>query len=161
MASSRWLPSLWFERGSDEDNPFLALRKEIDELFDSFDHGLTASSGKFAVRSNMSETDKEICITAELPGIEQKDINVSVSGNQITITGEKKSETEEKKDDKGRHFHRVERSSGSFRRTTTLPFEIDADSISAEFKNGVLTVTLPKPAEAVKKTKKVKIKQAG
>jgi HSP20 family protein len=128
MSYRDWLPSIWGEQKEGEENPFIDLRKRIDSLFDDFDRGLPAMPGSFAVRSNVSETDKEICVTAEIPGVEQKDIDVSVSGSRITMKGEKKSEKEEKKEDEGRQFHRVERSSGSFMRTMTLPFEIDADT---------------------------------
>ncbi|WP_244625190.1 Hsp20/alpha crystallin family protein [Rhizobium daejeonense] len=157
MAYRSWLPSLWGEKESVESS-FGDLRKRIDSLFDDFDRGFPALAGSFAVRSNVSETDKEICITAELPGVEQKDIDVSISGNRIFIKGEKMSEKDEKKEDKGREFHRIERSSGSFQRAMTLPFEIDAGSVKADFKNGVLTVTIPKPAEAVKETRKIEVK---
>ena len=73
----------------------------------------------------VSETDKEICITAELPGMEQKDIDISVTASRITIKGQKKSEKETKKEDEGRQFHRIERSSGSFERSMSLPFDVD------------------------------------
>lgn len=155
MAQRNWLPSLWGDKG--DQSPFTDLRRRIDSLFEDLDAGLPALTGGFAVRSNVSESDKDICITAELPGVEQKDIDVSVSGNRITVKGEKKSEKEEKSDDKGREFHRVERMAGSFQRSMTLPFEIDANAVKADFKNGVLTVTIPKPAEAVKETRKIEV----
>lgn len=157
MAQGGWLQSLWGDK-EDDKNPFVDLRKRIDSLFEDFDQGLAALPGSFAVRSNVSETDNDICITADLPGVEQKDIDVSITDSRITIKGEKKSEKEEKKEDKGREFHRIERSAGSFQRTMTLPFKIDADTVKADFKNGVLTVTIPKPAGAVAKTKKIEVK---
>jgi len=86
----------------------------IDTIFKDFDNGMPTVGGSFDVRSNVSETDGEVCITAELPGIDQKDIDVSVSGEQITIKGEKKLEKEEKSEEDGRQFDRIERSSGSF-----------------------------------------------
>jgi HSP20 family protein len=107
----------------------------------------------------VSETDEEICITAELPGVEEKDIDISVSANRITIKGDKKSETEEKKEQVGRQFLRLERSSGSFKRYMNLPFDIDPDTVEAEFKRGVLTVRIPKPPEAIEKTKKIEIRK--
>ena len=95
MAKDPWLPSLWADKDSD---PFDALRKSIDGAFQDWGKGLATSEiSDFSVSSNVSETDKEICITAELPGIEEKDIAVSISGDRITIKGEKKSEQEEKK----------------------------------------------------------------
>ena len=81
-----------------------------------------------------------------------------MSGDQLTIKAEKKSEAEEKKDEKGRIYHRVERSYGSFLRTMTLPFDADPAKVSAKFKDGVLTLTLPKPPEVQKQTKKIEIK---
>lgn len=157
MARGSWLQSLWGDK-EDDKNPFADLRKRIDSLFEDFDQGLPALAGSFAVRSNVSETDSEVCMTADLPGVEQKDIDVSVTDNRITIKGEKKSEKEEKKEDNGREFHRIERSAGSFQRTMTLPFKIDADTVKADFKNGVLTVTIPKPAGSVAETKKIEVK---
>jgi len=160
MTYRDWLPSLWSEEKDDANHPFLALRKQIDSVFHDFDQRLKVGQGDFTVRSNVSETDKEICITAELPGVEPKDLDISVSSNRIMIKGEKKSEKEEKREEEGREYHRVERSSGSFQRSMTVPFEIDGDAVTADFKDGVLTVTIPKPPEAVEKTKKIEVKQA-
>ncbi len=160
MTNTSWLPSLWKDWTEDTGSPFSSLRKQIDSLFEDFDHGSsTSKSAGLVVRSNVSETDKEICITAELPGIEEKDVDVSVTGNRITIKGEKKSEKEEKKDEEGRQFHRIERSSGSFYRSMTLPFEIEADAVKAEVKNGVLTVNISKPATEIEKTKKIEVQK--
>ena len=159
MANPSWLPTYWLGDNDDE-APFGALRKQIDSLFEDFDKGLPTRAGSFSVRSNLSETDDAVCITAELPGVELNDINVSVTGNQITVKGEKKSEKEDKGEEQGRQFHRIERSSGSFQRSMTLPFEIDPDSVQAATKDGVLTVTVPKPPEAVKGTKKIAISRS-
>lgn len=158
MTQREWLPTTWFNQNSDPNRPFGALRSQIDSLIEDFDAGIFSKNDEFAVRSNMSETNDEICITAELPGIELKDIDVEITGNRISIKGEKKSETEEKGDDNGREFHRIERRSGSFRRMMTLPFDIDPDKVNAAAKDGVLTVTIAKPPEAVKEAKKIKVK---
>ena len=156
MTNASWLPSLWGDKDSD---PFDALRKSIDETFHDWGKGLaTSDKSSFSVSSNVSETDKEICITADLPGVEEKDIDVSISGDRITIKGERKSEQEEKKEDDGREFHRVERSYGSFQRSMSLPFKIDSDNVTADFKNGVLTVNIPKPPEEIQNTKKIEVK---
>ena len=160
MSYRNWLPSTWSEQRDASEYPLSVLRKRMDEIFEDFDRGWPSGLGEFDLRSNVSETDKEICITADLPGMGQNDIDISISANQITIKGEKKSEKEEKKDDEGRQFRRIERSSGSFERSMNLLYEIDPDKVSAEFKDGVLTVTIPKPPEVVKKTKKIEIKQA-
>lgn len=161
MIQRDWLPSLWNDKREGEENPFLSLRKQMDSIFDDFTgRGAMSGSGALAVRSNVSETDKEIRVTAELPGIDQKDIDISVTGNRLTIRGEKKSESEENRGEEGRQFHRVERSSGMFQRSMALPFDIDTNAVSAEFQNGVLTVTIAKPQEVVEKTKKIEVKQA-
>lgn len=160
MTYRDWLPSLWSETRDDEDRPLMSLRKQFDALFEDLDRGVVGRTAGFAVRSNVSETDKEVAVTAELPGVEPRDVEVSVSANRLTIRGDKKSETEQKRDDKDRQFHRIERSSGSFQRTVSLPFEIDADAVRAEFRNGVLTVTVLKPAEVIEKTRKIEVRQA-
>ena len=95
MADERWLPSLWGDKDSD---PFDALRKSIDRTFQDWSKSLTTFEGSdFSVDSNVSETEKEVCVTAELPGVEEKDIDVSISGDRITIKGEKKIRTRRKK----------------------------------------------------------------
>jgi len=160
MAYRDWLPASWLGDKDDDENPFGSLRKQIDTLFEDFDKGFLTRSGGFNVRSNVSETDDAICITAELPGIEMDDVDVSVTGNRIMVKGEKKSEKDEKGEEDGRQFHRIERSSGSFHRSMALPFEIDPDSVEADIKDGILTVTVPKPPEAVKKTKKIAINKS-
>lgn len=159
MTYKNWLPAAWRHASQDE-NPFSALRKQIDSMFDDFDGGFLDQKSDFAVRSNVSETDGEICITAELPGLTDKDVDVSVTGDLVTIKGEKKSEKEEKGEEEGREFHRVERMSGSFQRSLRLPFDIDADNVKADVKDGVLTVTIPKPPEIKAKTKKIDVKHA-
>lgn len=157
MAYQDWLPTSWLHHKDGEDAPLVTFRKQLDTLFEDFDRGFRARSDDFAVRSNISETDSEVCITAELPGLTDKDIDVSVVGNRITVKGEKQSETEEKKDDKGRQFHRIERMSGAFQRSVALPFEVDAQTVRADVKDGVLTVTVPKPAGATENTTKIKV----
>ena len=144
------------ERAVAERDPFLALRREMDSLFDGFisDLGEPARALKdFDPRVDIKETDKEIHITAELPGVDEKDVDVSVSGDAVTIKGEKHEEKEEKGEDR----HRIERSYGAFRRSFSLPCEVDADKASASFKKGVLTVMLPKSSVAAK-SKKIAIK---
>jgi HSP20 family protein len=157
MASSSWLPSLFGDR-KDSSDPFLALRKQMDDVLDGF---FRAAPGSFLPSVDVSETDKEIRIVAELPGVERKDIDVTLSGNQLIIKGEKRSESEEKDEKSGRQFHRVERSFGSFQRTMALPYDIDPSAVAADFKDGVLTVTVAKPAEAVARTRKIEIKAPG
>lgn len=147
----------------DAPNPLHSLRKDIDDLFTGWAEtmpwtGLTTwEPREFWPSMNVSETDKDVVLTAELPGVDEKNIDVTVSDDQITITGEKKSEIDEKKEEKGRTFRRVECSYGSFHRSMALPFKIDPNKVQASFKNGVLTVTAPKPPEAQKSVKKIAI----
>ena len=150
--------------------PFETLRKEVDRLFDDFGDdfwrrpfrslaGLERSwAQKFvaAPPADVVETDKAYEITAELPGIDQKNIEVNVANGGITIRGEKKQETEEKNKD----YYVSERRYGSFERYFSLPEGVDADKIEATFKNGVLKVTLPKTAEAQKPAKRIEVKAA-
>jgi HSP20 family protein len=127
-------------------------------MFEDFGRGwrlpmLVGRETLLALAINVSETDDAIEVTAELPGIDEKDVDVEVANNVLTIKGEKKSEKEEKEKD----FHLVERSYGSFQRTVPLPYEIDPDKIAAKFTQGVLTVTMPKPPQAKEKVKKIKV----
>jgi HSP20 family protein len=137
-------------------NPFSALQQEVDRLFEGFSRGFAGLPSRDLMPSmDVSETDKEIEITTELPGLEEKDIQLNVSDNVLTIRGEKKSEREETKKD----YHLVERSYGSFTRSVQLPDGVNADGIRAVMSKGVLKVTVPKPAPA--QTKKIDIKAAG
>ncbi len=136
-------------------NPFSALQQEIDRLFDGFSRGFSGFPAREMMPSmDLSETDKEIEITAELPGLEEKDIQLNVADNVLTIRGEKKNEREETKKD----YHLVERSYGSFTRAVQLPEGVNADGIKAVMSKGVLKVTVPKPAPA--QTRKIDIKAA-
>lgn len=143
----------------EEDNPIASLRRDIDSLFDNFFMGfamepLGDNLSVFSPSIDITETDKEIKVTAELPGMDEKDIDVFLNKDTLTIKGEKKEE----KEDKGKNYYRVERSFGSFRRTIHLPVEIETDKIEAKFKKGVLTVNLPKSAKAMAEKKKIAIK---
>lgn len=162
MKGESWLPQLWGERKGETD-PFRALRAQMDDILSDFGSGLErmgAMGGLLSLRCDVSETPQELTVTADLPGVEQKDIDITVSGGQLTIKAEKKSEATENKDDKGRIYHRVERGYGSFQRTLTLPFDIDPGKVSATFKDGVLKLSLPKPPEVQKQSRKIEIKQA-
>jgi HSP20 family protein len=144
MPDKSWPPSPW--SGRELDPFFRGFRTQLDSLFE--DWFGRSMGGTLAPRVDVSETAKDMTLTVELPGVEEKDIEVALSGNQLTIKGEKKSEQEDKKDEQGRVFHRVERSYGAFQRTMTVPFDVEPDKVSAQFKDGVLTITLPKPAAA-------------
>ena len=139
------------------DNPFISLQREIDRLFDDFTSGFpTLGNGKTEMLPSMdvSETDKEIEITAELPGLEEKDVQINVADNLLTIRGEKKAEKEEA----DTNYRLIERSYGSFERTLQLPDGVNADAIKATIAKGVLKVTVPKSAPA--QVKKIDVKAA-
>src|SRR5450759_4552223 len=139
------------------DNPFISLQREVDRLFDDFTRGFPAfGNGKLDLLPSMdvTETDKEIEITAELPGLEEKDVQVNLADNVLTIRGEKKAEKEEK----DKIYRLVERSYGSFVRSLELPEGVNADAIKASIDKGVLKVTVPKPATV--QVKKIDVKAA-
>ena len=139
------------------DNPFISLQREVDRLFDDFTRGFPAfGNGKLDLLPSMdvTETDKEIEITAELPGLEEKDVQINIADNLLSIRGEKIAEKEEK----DKNYRLVERSYGSFERTLELPDGVNVDSIQANIAKGVLKVTVPKPAPA--QAKKIEVKAA-
>ncbi|HEX9988102.1 MAG TPA: Hsp20/alpha crystallin family protein [Chloroflexia bacterium] len=113
--------------------------------------------GSFIPAINVVENDKEYSVTAELPGMDENDIELAMNKGALVIKGEKKRESE----DKGNGYHRIERSYGTFHRTLPLPQEVDAEKVEATFKKGILTVTLPKLPEAQAGAKKISIKSEG
>lgn len=141
------------------EHPVDLFRDEMNRLFDSFFRGFDMEPfggrvAAFSPKIDIVEAERQISVTAELPGMDEKDIDVSISRDSLTIKGEKKVE----KEDKGKDYYRMERSYGSFSRTIPLPAEIDTEKVDAEFRKGVLTVTLPKSAQAVKAVKKIAVK---
>ena len=104
---------------------------------------------------DVSETDKAVEVRLDVPGINPADVDIQLSSGTLTVRGERKEEEEEK--DKDRNYHRVERRCGSFSRTVTLPCSVREDEAAAEYKDGVLTITLPKSEEA--KTRRIKVKK--
>jgi HSP20 family protein len=152
-------------------DPWQTLRSEMDRLFDRFGFGAPAfrrwfdfepltrfetAIGVSAPAVDVTEDDKAYKIAAELPGMSEKDIEVTVSGDTITLKGEKRQEREEK--DKNRYLS--ERVYGAFQRSFELPEGVDRDKIAADFAKGVLTLTLPKTTEAQKQQKKIEVKPA-
>src|SRR5262245_10869455 len=125
-------------------DPFTTLQREIDRLFDDFARGWPtfSTASDLTPSVDVTETEKEIEVTAELPGLEEKDVQINFADGALTIKGEKKAEKEEKE----RNYRLVERSYGSFSRSLELPPGIDADAIKATMANGVLKVTVPKAA---------------
>jgi HSP20 family protein len=143
----------------EDDSPFTAMQREMNRMFDVFNHnwGLGAFpefTGAFMPRLDVTEDAKAFTVTAELPGMTEKDIDLSISGDTLTIRGEKKEE----KEDKNKNYYYSERSYGSFLRSVPLPRQVETDKVSASFKKGVLTITLPKTAEAAEATKKIDVK---
>ena len=148
--------------------PFLELRRATDRLFDDFFKSFrwpmaerrspwestTDIYGTDWPCVDMAETDEEIRITADLPGVDKDNIEVSVTDDRVILRGEKR-EQEEKR---GRGYHRLERSYGSFQRSFYLPCEVEADKVDASFKDGVLTVNLPKSAACREHIKKIPVR---
>jgi HSP20 family protein len=123
------------------------FRKEMEDLMDRF-FGDEPGSGRavqaWAPRVDVEETDREILVKADLPGVDPKNVEVSVENGVLTVRGERKEEKEERK----KNYHRVERFTGSFYRAIPLPPGADAEKVTATSTNGVVTVTIPKRAEA-------------
>lgn len=157
-------------------HPLVSLRDEVDRLFDDFFRGwpslmsfpsrffdfdpfkrgaepLALTFGALAPKVDVAETDDGYQIEAELPGLDEKDVSVTLSDDVLTIRGEKKAEREEKKKD----YYLSERSYGTMQRSFQLPDGVDADKITAQFKKGVLSIALPKSKEAKAKERKIAI----
>lgn len=135
---------------------FEKMRRNTDRFWDSFlERGVWRmdDDGEWFPSVDVSETKNEIVLRAEVPGLDTKDIDISLSDGLLTIRGEKKQEREDKEED----YHVVERSYGTFTRSIRLPKEVQSDKISASYKNGILKVTLPKSEEAKKKEIKIKV----
>lgn len=138
-------------------NPIVNFHDQMNRLFDDFWRDVDGFGALSSTRSfgfphiELSETDRELKVEAELPGMEDRDVEVLLDNGMLTLRGERKSETE----DKDRHIS--ERYYGRFERRITLPAEVEEDKIHAAFKNGVLTVTMPKTAEAAQKVKRIPI----
>jgi HSP20 family protein len=140
-------------------DPLLGLQQQMNRMFDDLFGGSAPrpfaleEGQEFSPRVDVAETGKVIRVSAELPGLEESDIEVKLSRDELTISGEKRQE----KDEKGHNYVRVERSYGFFRRSVPLSCEVDASKVDAAFRNGVLTVTLPKTAKGQDR-KKIAIK---
>ncbi len=140
--------------------------KRIKKFFEDFDApfwgnwnwsrglGIDFNSSVFTPRVDVTEDNENLYFEADIPGVEKNDVKVSVVGDVLTISGEKKKESRDEK----KNYYRIERTSGSFSRSFTLPAEIHTDKISAEFKDGVLRITLPKTEEAKVVEKQIEIK---
>ena len=132
------------------------FRGEIDRMFDEFftrsPFGRSLEEGDWRPAIDVSETGKEIVVHAEIPGMDPKDIDISLNGRILTIKGERKQEEEEKE----KSYHRIERKYGFFSRSFELPVDVDANKVKAGYKDGVLKVSLPKTKEH--SVKKIEVK---
>jgi HSP20 family protein len=132
------------------------LQEEVNRLFDDFwGRRKTGEMGRFITPTiDMEETEKEIILKAEIPGIDPEDVDLSISGNNLIIKGERKQEREEEK----KNYHLKECSYGAFYRSVPLPAEVELDKVAANYKKGILSITLPKSPEALPKQIKIDIK---
>jgi len=152
-------------------DPWRAMRSEMERVFDRFGFGVPAFRRLFDLDPpfraesilsvpnpaiDIAEDDKSFRLTAELPGMDEKDIEVGLNGDMLVLNGEKKQESEHKE----KNYTLSERSYGSFQRSFWLPEGVDRDKIDASFTKGVLTVTLPKSAAAAVQSKKIEVKAA-
>jgi HSP20 family protein len=148
------------DRTREDGNPFSLFQRQMDSLFDdvfgrsSMEPWNEFRGRRFAPDIDVNETDKEVRVTAELPGLDEKDVELSLTGNLLSIKGEKKEEHEEEKGD----YYRSERSYGYFERAVQLPEGIDADKAKANFKKGVLKVSIPKKPEAQSSRRKTELR---
>jgi HSP20 family protein len=183
MKFDKLIPWNWFKREEERERGLLPVRRELDwgwpepianlhreieRLFDEFTRNLglpvarwdrllapVASAQEwFKPSVEIAASDTEYTVNVELPGVEEKDINVEVSGDTLRISGEKKLEKEEKT----KNYYRSERAYGSFERLLTLPEDADADGIKAQYKNGVLRITIPRKAQPQAEVKKIEVK---
>lgn len=134
------------------------LQEQVNRLFEnSFPGRQEGSLASWAPAVDVHETENELVVTADIPGMNEKDLDVRVENNMLTISGERTTESNVKED----NYLRVERSYGSFSRSFSLPNTINPEAVAAEYKNGVLTVKLPKRAEAKPRQVKVNVAAAG
>ncbi len=178
MDTNKLAPRKWIK---DEEpgalHPVDEISREMDRLFDAFFQGVgflpqlrrslfTPSLAPTAVgesqpvilrpQMDISSTEKEYTVALELPGVSEKEVRVEVAEGTLRIHGEKKQEKEEK----GRNFYRVERSYGSFERTLALPEDADEEGIAASFRNGVVTITIPRKEQVEPKARQIEVKPA-
>jgi HSP20 family protein len=149
MARNAMTPSRSRPSGVSGFNPLMALNRNINRLFEDFLQPSTLPTDQAVATAlitpqiNVSETDSQIRVTVELPGVDLKDLEVGVTDDMLVVRGEKRLE----RSDEDENYHFVERAYGSFQRTVQLPFAADPDQVQASFDNGVLTITIPKSHE--------------
>ncbi|MDL1968512.1 MAG: Hsp20/alpha crystallin family protein [Deltaproteobacteria bacterium] len=145
-------------------NPATRLHREIDRIFDNVFSGFgferpllpRMAEGILKPTLDLSATGKEYTITVEIPGVDEKDVKVDIADDTMTIRGEKKQEKEEN----AKNYYRIERSYGSFQRVLSLPEDADQNAVTAKFKKGVLTVTIPRKAVSESDVKRIEVKSA-
>lgn len=154
-------------RRQEDGDPFMPFRRQMNRLFDDFLTGpmwprlptavpATVLEVVVTPQIEVSETDKEIQVTAELPGIDPSEVEVSLNDDVLTIRGEKQHQ-QEADQEQGRDYHLTERSYGTFARFLRLPFHADPGKVQASFKDGVLTVVIPKPEEMQQKVHRIPV----
>jgi len=172
MELKKWSPWNWFKQEHDSNipqsqnyYPVSRIHNEIDRLFDDFFHapslfsqfseGLSPleSAGVLKPKLDIAENPENYTISVEVPGIDEKDVQLHLEGDVMTIRGEKRQQ-HEKKEDK---YHRVERSYGAFQRVLTLPRDADVNSINAKFNNGVLTIVVARSGENKSNSRRIDI----
>lgn len=142
----------------------VTFRREVDRMFDDFLNGFGGSTLRPMANGwqdvtpviGVAETEKDMVITAELPGVSEKEIEVTLAGDILTIKGEKKAEHEQKNGD----AYYIERRFGSFSRSLRLPFEVTDEKVNAKYDKGVLTIRVPKPAEIQNSVRRIEVKAA-
>ena len=153
-----FIPSIWSGDYPSVADPLSSFRRDMQEMFGSLERRLPYLSGDGAMSTfpimDMSETKDAVELLAELPGVTDKDVSVTLDRDRLIISGEKKKEIERK----DQNWHYLERNFGSFQRTIPLDFEPDANAVDARFEKGVLHVTVKKPAEIAAKAKTIPVR---
>lgn len=155
------IPSLWSNDFASVSDPLSSFRRDMQEMFGSLERRLPYLAGDGVMASfpvmDMSETKTTVELSAELPGVADKDVSVTLDRDRLIISGEKKKEIEHK----DQNWHYLERNFGSFHRTIPLSFEPEANAVDARFEKGVLHVTVKKPAEIAAKAKTIPVRTGG
>lgn len=146
--------SIDINRGLTLEDPIYEIDQWMDRFFEDPFFGIEKSLTAYKPNADMSETDDEYTVCLDLPGFDEKNLDVLIQNNNLTIRGSKEESVEEKH----RHYHRLERKSGTFQRSFYLPDEIDETKIDAKYKNGVLTIHMPKISAGQTKLKKIPVK---
>lgn len=148
--------------GRSDSDPFLSLRRGMDRLFDQVMGnwgtlpGPFAGTGVLTPKVDVAETNQGLEVTAELPGVEPKDVAIDLQDDVLTLRAERSSE--KKEEDKDKRWHVVERQSGTYLRRFALPFEPEPDKVEASFDKGVLHIRIPRPQQAKPQARRIEVK---